>query len=128
MDSPVAIETHTGGQKQANAGHAGAQRAPGEAAPAADEDPVVVALDVDAHAPVAAVGRSTRQALHAGLYHGTVGGALRLVQRMTRRLAKPRAVLFTGGSGALLAAELRSARYEPDLLVEGLRTLVGSRA
>ena len=73
----------------------------------------------------ALVGRDTRAALQSGIHHGLVG-AVGAVAVAARRQLEPGAVIvFTGGDGERFWAECRlpGARFEPDLLLLGLRRL-----
>jgi type III pantothenate kinase len=67
-------------------------------------------------------GASTRPALEAGIFWGTVGAVRELVARQTADLGKERWVMWTGGDAALLAGAVDGplARIEPDLVLIGL--------
>jgi type III pantothenate kinase len=67
-------------------------------------------------------GASTRPALEAGIFWGTVGAVRELVDRQTGDLGKERWVMWTGGDAALLADAVDGslARIEPDLVLMGL--------
>lgn len=69
-------------------------------------------------------GRSTRDAIVAGVERGAVGAVRELVALSRRRLSKNAPVWVTGGGGAGIAEHLgKGARYEPDLVFRGLEYL-----
>ncbi len=73
--------------------------------------------------PLRVIGRSTRECLQAGLYHGTVG-MIRHVLELTLRELRPArpALLWTGGYARLFRRDLPpGGRWEPDLTLRGLR-------
>jgi type III pantothenate kinase len=67
-------------------------------------------------------GASTRPALEAGVFWGTVGAVRELLGRQTADLGKEPWVIWTGGDAALLAGLIAGtgARIEPDLVLIGL--------
>jgi type III pantothenate kinase len=67
-------------------------------------------------------GASTRPAVEAGVFWGTVGSVRELVDRQTVDLGKDRWVVWTGGDAALLGGVIdgSSAYIEPDLVLIGL--------
>jgi type III pantothenate kinase len=74
------------------------------------------------------VGTDTGSALRAGIHHGVTGGVVAIAAAVQRTLGRGAPVVFTGGDGERLCAEcpLPGARFEPDLLLAGMR-LVGQR-
>lgn len=65
---------------------------------------------------------NTRDAIVAGVEGGAAGAVKELVALSRRSVAKNARVWVTGGGGAGLARHLgRGARYEPDLVLRGLR-------
>ena len=67
-------------------------------------------------------GASTRPALEAGVFWGTVGAVRELLDRQTADLGSDPWVIWTGGDAALLAGAVAGseARIEPDLVLLGL--------
>jgi type III pantothenate kinase len=73
-------------------------------------------------------GASTRPAIEAGIFWGTVGAVRELVDLQTADLGNDRWMIWTGGDAALLARAVAApgARIEPDLILIGLgRALAG---
>lgn len=73
--------------------------------------------------PPAALGRSTRTAIQAGIYAAVTGGIDRLLDELPRQaaLAGTAAVYLTGGSAAFLGPGLRHAgRLDEHLVLHGL--------
>ncbi len=71
--------------------------------------------------PPPAVGIDTRQALHAGLFWGTVGAIGRLVEQFARELGHQPQVFLTGGAGPTVAELLGThAQYLPHLTLSGI--------
>ena len=69
-------------------------------------------------------GQSTRDAIVAGVEGGAVGAVRELVALSRRSVSKNARLWVTGGCGAGLAKHLgKGARYEPDLVLRGLRYL-----
>lgn len=81
-------------------------------------------VDVGGPAPPL-VGRDTRSALRAGIHHGVARGVGAIAARLLAQLGPGACAVFTGAQGAQLAvaSELPAPRYEPDLLILGLRAL-----
>jgi type III pantothenate kinase len=73
------------------------------------------------HAPPS-WGASTRPALEAGIFWGTVGAVRELLARQTADLGNDPWVIWTGGDATLLAGAIAGieARVEPDLVLMGL--------
>ena len=67
-------------------------------------------------------GASTRPAVEAGVYWGTVGAARELLLRQTCDLGDDAWVIWTGGDAPMLARAVTAndARIEPDLVLIGL--------
>ncbi len=67
-------------------------------------------------------GASTRPAMEAGVFWGTVGAVRELLDRQTADLGNEPWVIWTGGDAALLAGAVvgAEARIEPDLVLIGL--------
>jgi type III pantothenate kinase len=65
---------------------------------------------------------STRPAVEAGVFWGTVGAVRELLDRQAADLGKEPWVIWTGGDAALLAGAIAGseARVEPDLVLLGL--------
>ncbi len=73
---------------------------------------------------VRAPGRNTREAIVAGVEGGTAGAVKELVARSRARVSKRARVWVTGGGGAGLSKRLgKGVRYEPDLVLRGLKYL-----
>jgi type III pantothenate kinase len=73
-------------------------------------------------------GRSTRPALEAGVFWGTVGAVRELINRQTADLGADRWLIWTGGDSEALAREVAGsqARIEPDLVLIGVARKVFS--
>ena len=73
-------------------------------------------------------GASTRPAVEAGVFWGTVGAVRELLDRQTADLGSDPWVIWTGGDAALLAGAIAGsdARIEPDLVLLGLCRVLGS--
>jgi type III pantothenate kinase len=66
-------------------------------------------------------GKSTEQAIAAGLYWGAVGAVRELIGRLSHGLQSEPAVFVTGGAAEKLTLSLGSAaHYEPDLVLRGI--------
>lgn len=74
--------------------------------------------------PPAIVGKSTQQAITAGLYWGLVGAVRELIERVACECSKPPQLFITGGEAARLVAHLRydeeSPRHIPNLVLAGI--------
>jgi len=68
-----------------------------------------------------AIGRSTEQAIHSGLYWGTVGAIRALIEQISAQLATDCELYFTGGD-AMRLAPLAAERPQivPDLVLSGI--------
>ncbi|HWL51573.1 MAG TPA: type III pantothenate kinase [Chthoniobacteraceae bacterium] len=83
---------------------------------------------IDLHEPVAAIGKSTRDAMLAGAVYGYRGLVREILHAITRELcpaaARPPTVVATGGYAELIAREMPEiARVDPRLTLEGLRVI-----
>ncbi len=76
-------------------------------------------------APVAAVGKSTHEAIVSGLYWGAVGAVSELIRRMSQDLDQTPHLFVTGGDARLIAPNLRNeegpARHIPHMVLSGIR-------
>lgn len=72
--------------------------------------------------PPPPLGRSTEQAICAGLFWGAVGTMRELETQLTLGLREPPEVFVTGGRAAAMAAELlgEDTRYVPHLVLSGI--------
>jgi len=84
--------------------------------------------ELDASPP--AVGKSTDQAIDAGLFWGAVGAVRELIARHSDRLTSPPQVFLTGGAAPsvarLLGGPEHAVRYVPHLVLSGI-AVVASR-
>ncbi len=81
--------------------------------------------EVDARLPRRAVGRSTKEALQAGLMWPFVDGVRRLLDRVADELGAEPLVVATGGWSALLAQHVDAVDHvEPDLVLHGVRAIL----
>jgi type III pantothenate kinase len=73
-------------------------------------------------------GSSTRPALEAGVFWGTVGAVRELMRGQTADLGNDRWVIWTGGDATMLAHAVAGAdaRIEPDLVLIGLSEVLAS--
>jgi type III pantothenate kinase len=73
-------------------------------------------------------GTSTRPAVEAGVYWGTVGAVRELLLRQTADLGNDAWVIWTGGDAPMLARAVagNEARIEPDLVLIGLSQVLAS--
>jgi type III pantothenate kinase len=77
---------------------------------------------IEIRKPAKAVGKTTVASMQSGLYHGYVGLTVHIIGEIRRELDPAAVVIATGGFGRMMAAEVTEiARYEPDLVLEGLR-------
>jgi type III pantothenate kinase len=83
---------------------------------------------VELHQAPAHWGASTRPALEAGVFWGTVGAVRELLDRQRADLGGEPWVIWTGGDAALVAGALlgAGARIEPDLVLIGLSRVLTS--
>jgi type III pantothenate kinase len=74
-------------------------------------------------------GSSTRPAIKAGVFWGSVGTLRELLTRFAADLGGDPWIIWTGGDAALLAGAVagNDARIEPDLVLIGLARTVGGR-
>jgi len=74
--------------------------------------------------PPAAVGKSTQQAIAAGLYWGTVGAVRQLIERLSATCDRSPQLFVTGGDAAQIAPQLaseeRPLRVIPHLVLAGI--------
>lgn len=81
--------------------------------------------EVEARLPRRAVGRSTKEALQAGLMWAFLDGVRSLLARVTDELGAAPLVVATGGWSELLAEHIDAIDHvEPDLVLHGVRTLL----
>ncbi len=81
--------------------------------------------EVDATVPRRALGRSTEEALHAGVMFPFLDGVCGLLLRIAGELETDPLVVATGGWSALLAAHIDAVDHaEPDLVLHGIRALL----
>ncbi|MEM9666355.1 MAG: type III pantothenate kinase [Bacteroidota bacterium] len=84
-----------------------------------------VPLDVPPHT----VGRSTQEALQAGLMWGLIDSVEGMVRRMRQTLGPDTAVVATGGWASRLAGEVEGVHvHEPHLVLDGVRLLMDDGA
>jgi type III pantothenate kinase len=83
---------------------------------------------VELHEAPRCWGASTRPAVEAGVFWGTVGAVRELLDRQKADLGSDPWVIWTGGDAALLAGAVagNDARVEPDLVLLGLCRVLGS--
>ena len=73
-------------------------------------------------------GKSTEEAIAAGLYWGSVGAVRELIERQSQHLDPSPTVFVTGGAAETLAPHLgKSTQYEPHLVARGI-ALAGSES
>jgi type III pantothenate kinase len=79
--------------------------------------------------PRAAVGRSPREAIASGLYHGHAGAIRELIQRVqAEAFGRQKAVVIgTGGHASRFAREKLFTVLAPDLILTGLRAFAASK-
>ncbi|MDD8026049.1 MAG: type III pantothenate kinase [Acidobacteriota bacterium] len=79
---------------------------------------------IEIRKPAKAVGKTTVGSMQSGLYHGYIGLTVNIIREIRRELDPAAAVIATGGFGEMMAAEVPEiGRYEPDLVLEGLRLI-----
>lgn len=76
--------------------------------------------DFEFEKPPEAVGKSTEEALAAGLYWGTVGAIRETIQQISRTLAAPPSIFLTGGDAQRLPIV---GEYVPDLVLSGIASV-----
>lgn len=75
--------------------------------------------------PAHLIGRSTREALQAGILYGLIDSARGMIRRLSAELDAPPFVVATGGWGGLLADQLDEVDLmEPNLVLHGIRILI----
>ncbi|ARA92958.1 hypothetical protein AWN76_007145 [Rhodothermaceae bacterium RA] len=75
--------------------------------------------------PTRAIGRSTREAIQAGMMFGFLDGVAGMLRRIAAALQEAPFVVATGGWGPLLADQLPAIdRLEPDLVLLGIDVLL----
>jgi type III pantothenate kinase len=75
--------------------------------------------------PAQPLGRSTREALQAGLLYGLIDGVRGMLARLEALLERPPHVVATGGWAPLLHAHVPGIeRVEPHLVLHGIRVLM----
>jgi type III pantothenate kinase len=74
-------------------------------------------------------GSSTRPAMEAGVFWGSVGAVRELLSRQADDIGGDHWIIWTGGDAALLAGPIagNGARIEPDLVLIGISLALGSR-
>lgn len=81
--------------------------------------------EVEARLPRRAIGRSTKEALQAGLMWPFLDGVRSLLARAADELGAEPLVIATGGWGALLAEHTEAVDHvAPDLVLHGVRALL----
>jgi type III pantothenate kinase len=83
---------------------------------------------IELHQAPAHWGASTRPALEAGIFWGTVGAVRELLDRQSADLGDEPWVIWTGGDAVLLGGAVlgAAARIEPDLVLTGLSQVLTS--
>ena len=80
---------------------------------------------VEADLPADPIGRSTRNALQAGIMFGFVDGVAGMLRRVQEALGAAPFVVATGGWGGLLAEQLAAVDHlDPHLVLHGLGVLL----
>lgn len=81
--------------------------------------------DVPMELPATAIGRSTREAIQAGVMYGFVDAARGMLARIGDQFDRRPIIIATGGWGARLKDHLEEIRHvEPDLVLHGIRILM----
>lgn len=79
---------------------------------------------VEISKPRSPIGRTTEEAMQSGVLYGYVSLVDGLVERLTREIGGPVAVIATGGLAGVIATESRTIEsVEPNLTLEGLRLI-----
>ena len=81
--------------------------------------------EVEAAWPDAIIGRSTREAIQAGVMVGFVGAVDRLLREAERALGARAVRVATGGHAAVLARHVPFDAVVPDLVLDGVRLVAG---
>lgn len=85
--------------------------------------------DVQARKPGRVLGKNTEQALHSGIYWGTVGMVSHLIDLLCNEIGNRPTILATGGDAKTLAREIPLiTTVLPDLTLEGIRLVYQSHA
>lgn len=75
--------------------------------------------------PGSAIGRSTREAIQAGVMYGFVDAVRGMLARIEDQVGEQPLAIATGGWSALLKNRLEEIRHvEPDLVLHGIRILM----
>ena len=74
--------------------------------------------------PATAIGRSTHEAIQAGVMVGFAGAVERLLDEAEAALDGPAWRVVTGGHAALLARHVRFDAVAPDLVLDGVRLVM----
>ena len=77
--------------------------------------------DVEPTWPSTAIGRSTGEAIQAGVMIGFVGAVERLLVEAEAALDEPAVRVVTGGHADLLSRHIRFDALEADLVLDGVR-------
>ena len=90
-----------------------------------DQLPLVFA---DPSNPPPVIGKSTEGAITSGLYWGTIGGLIFLIERMSAETDPPPQLFITGGDALQLAPQITErARLVPDLVLTGIALVAGAQ-
>lgn len=78
----------------------------------------------DFNQPPAVIGKTTQQAMTAGIYWGLVGAVRELIERIARECLQPPQLFLTGGAASQLVAHLSNneerPRHIPNLVLAGI--------
>jgi type III pantothenate kinase len=74
--------------------------------------------------PQTALGKNTRECIHAGMFYGTAGGVDRILAEIEEELKCSLKVVVTGGYGHSAGRFLRKSHaFNPELVLDGLKVL-----
>jgi type III pantothenate kinase len=77
---------------------------------------------IEIRKPKRAIGRTTVASMQSGLYFGYIGLVENTIAEVRKELGRNAKVIATGGFGGEITPEVPAIdRYEPDLVLEGLR-------